>query len=75
MTIGTHAICAMFLGNKDYRDGTWAQAFSYMAIFDELLYLSLDLLGFLGVDAVGSLVRKRCSQDEVNAVSDATKGR
>ena len=60
-TIGTHAICTIFFGNKDYWDGTWAQAFSYMAIVDELLYLLLDLLGFLGVDAVGCNVRKGCA--------------
>jgi hypothetical protein len=46
-----------------------------MAVVDELLYLPLDLLGFLGVDAVGSLVRKRCSGDEVDAVFDASKMR
>ena len=74
-TVRTHAICTIFLGNKDYRDGTRAQAFSYMAIVDELLYLLLDLLGFLGVDALGSLVRKRSSGDEVDAVFDASKRR
>ena len=68
MIIGTHAISTIFLGNKDYRDDTMAQTFSYMAVVDELLYLSLDLLGFLGVDAVGSFVRKWCSGDEVDVV-------
>ena len=58
--------------NKDYRDGTKAQAFMYMAVVDELLYLPLDLLGFLGIDAVGSLVRKGCSGDEVDSVLDAS---
>ena len=71
-TIETHAKCTIFLGNKDYRDGTGAQTFSYMAIVDELLYLPLDLLSFLGVDAVGSLVRKRSSGDEVDSVLDAS---
>ena len=42
-----------------------------MAVVDEMLYLPLDLLSFLGVDAVGSLVRKGCSGDEVDAVLDA----
>ena len=71
-TIGTHAKCTIFLGNKDYRNGTRAQTFSYMAIVDELLYLPLDLLSFLRVDAVGSLVRKRSSKDEVNSVLNAS---
>ena len=71
-TIGTHAICTIFLGNKDYRDGTGAQTFSNMAVVDELLYLPLDLLSFLGVDVVGSLVRKKCSRDEVDSVLDAS---
>ena len=69
--IKTHTICTIFLGNEDYRDDTWAQAFSYMAIVDELLYLPLDLLGFLGVDTLGSLVRKRCSGDEVDSLLNA----
>ena len=72
IAIRTHAIGAIFLRNKDYRNGTWAQAFSHMAIVDELLYLPLDLLGFLGVDAVGSLVWRRCSGDEVDSVLDAS---
>ena len=72
MTIRTHAICTIFLGNKDYRDGTRAQTFSYMTVVDELLYFPLDLLSFLGVDAVGSLVRKGCSGDEVDSVFDAS---
>ena len=70
-TIGTHAICTIFLGNKDYRDDTWAQAFSYTAIVDELLYFPLDFLGSFGIDAVWCLVRKGCSGDEVDAVFDA----
>ena len=68
-------ISTIFLWNKYDRNGTRAQAFTYLTIVDELLYLPLDLLGFLGVDAVGSLVRKRCSRDEVNAVFDASKWR
>ena len=44
----------------------------YMAVVDELLYLPLDLLSFFGVDAVGSLVWKWRSGDEVNAVLDAS---
>ena len=71
-TIGTHAICTIFLGNKDYLDGTWAQAFAYMAIVDELLYLPLDILCFLGVDALWRLVGKGCSGDEVDSVFDAS---
>jgi hypothetical protein len=43
-----------------------------MAVVDELLYLPLDLLGFLRVDAVGRFVRKRCSGDEVDAMFDAS---
>ena len=70
-TIGTHAICTIFLWNKDYRYGTWAQAFLYMAVVDELLDLPLGLLGFLGVGAVGSLVRQRCSRHKVDEVFDA----
>ena len=72
-TIGTHAIGAIFFRNKDYRYGAWAQAFAYKAIVDELLYLPLDFLGFLRVDAVGCLVRKWCSDNEVDAVFDASK--
>ena len=72
MTIRTHAICTIFVGNNDYRYGTRAQAFSYTAVVDELLNLPLDLLGFLGVDAVWSLVRKRCSGDELDSVFNAS---
>ena len=43
-----------------------------MTVVDELLYLPLDLLSFLGVDAVWSLVRKGCSRDEVNSMLDAS---
>ena len=43
-----------------------------MTIVDELLYLPLNLLYLVGVDAVGSFVRKRCSEDEVDAVLDAS---
>ena len=71
-TIGTHAICTIFLGNKDYRDDTRAQAFSYMAVVNEFLDLLLDLVSFLGINVVGSFVRKRCSGDEVDAVLDAS---
>ena len=70
--IKTYAICTIFLGNKDYRDDTRAQTFLYMAVVDELLYLPLDLLSFLGVDVVGSLVRKGGSVDEVDSVLDAS---
>ena len=71
-TIGTHGKCTIFLGNEDYRYGTRAQTFSYMAVVDEMLYLPLDLLSFLGVDAVGGLVRKGSSGDEVDLVLDAS---
>ena len=47
----------------------------YMTFVDELLYLPLYLLGFLGVDAVRSLVWKWCAGYEVDAVFDSAKWR
>ena len=72
MVIGNHAISIVFLWIKYDLNGTRAEAFTYLTVADELLYLPLDLLSFLRVDAVGSLVRKRSSKDEVNSVLNAS---
>ena len=43
-----------------------------MTIVDELLYLSLNLLSFFGIDTVWGFVWKWRSGDEVDAVLDAS---
>ena len=71
-TIGAHAKATVLFWHKNDRDGTRAQTFTHMSMVYEMLYLPLYFFGFVGVDAVGSFVRKRCSRDEVDAVLDAS---
>ena len=46
-----------------------------MSMVYEMLNLPLYFLGFFGVDAVWSFVRKGCARDEVDLMFDATKWR
>ena len=71
-TIGTQAKATILLGHKYNGNGTRAQAFTYMTVVDELLYLPLNLLSFFGVDMVWSFVWKRCSGNEVNSMLNAS---
>ena len=59
-------------GHKNDWHGTRAQTFTHMSMIYEMLYLTLYFFGLFRVDAIWSLVRKRCTGDEVDVVFYAT---
>ena len=71
-TIGAHAKATVTFWHKNDRYGTRAQTFTHMSMVYEMLYLPLYFFGFFGVNAVGSLVWKWRSGDEVNSVLNAS---
>ena len=71
-TIRTHAKATVSFWHKNDRYGTRTQTFTHMSMVYEMLDLPLYLFRFFGVDAVWSLVRKRCAGDEVDPMFDDT---
>ena len=70
-TIGTHAKTTVTFWHKNDWNGTRTQTFTHMFVVYEMLDLPLYFFCFIEVDAVWSLVRKRCFGDEVDPMFNA----